>query len=287
MPAEIKRESREVKKRIKEGKWTFSVQLLRSEQYKWQVLGKRNHPSALHDGDQLSRLLSGWFNSNVIPVPVLGSQIWFLIYWLSSILIAKGKKNLESDPLLRSREVIKQVLSHATAPTWQSAPGSSPLAAFIVSSVIQCLPLPVRDRQGKREKGSGGISNRDAKLSNSKSGSSSPMVSHQEETPFCDCAASTGYFPFHQNCLIWSSRFEAFSVQSSFHILWLSYLFVFLGSFQGYMFQGYFSLSSVLADRHPKVTDRKRNKNKKGWGGKGERATWLQLWGTKEGIYSI
>lgn len=118
---------------------------------------------------------------------------------------------------------------------------------FIVSSVSRYLPLHVRDRQGKREKSSGGISNRDAKLSNSKSGSSSLMASHQEETPFCDFVASAGYFHFHQNCLIWSSRFEAFNIQFSFHLLWLFYLFVFLDSFQGYVFQGYFFLSLTLS----------------------------------------
>lgn len=198
-------------------------------------------------------------------------------------LLQGGKKS----PLLRICEIIKEVCSHATDTTWWSTPGSSLLAVFIVSSVSQYLPLHVRDRQEKREKGSGGISNRDAKLSNSKSGSSSLMVSHQEETPFCDFVASAGYFHFYQNCLIWSSRFEAFNIQFSFHLLWLFYLFVFLDSFQGDVFQGYFFLSLTLSwILVPKFRVEKETKRKGKMGGGGE-SICLQLQETKEEIYSI
>lgn len=62
----------------------------------------------------------------------------------------EGEK--KSYSLLRNGEVMKQVFSHAADTTWWSTPGSSPLAVFIVSSVIQYLPLHVRDRQGKRER---------------------------------------------------------------------------------------------------------------------------------------
>lgn len=178
-----------------------------------------------------------------------------------------GKK--KSCSLLRNGEVIKQVCSRAADTTWWSTPGSSPLAVFIVSSVSQRLPLHETDRE--KERGSGGISNRDAKLSDSKSGSSSLMVSHQEETPFCDFVASTGYFHFHQSCLIWSSRFEAFNIQFSFHLLWLFYLFVFLGSFQGYVSRILFSFFNAFMDRHPNVKGRKKQQKEREGGKKEQR----------------
>lgn len=94
--------------------------------------------------------------------------------------------------------------------------------------------------------------------------------------------AATGYFPFHQNCLIWSSRFEAFNIQFSFHLLCFIYLSV-LVVFKGMCFKDTFYSRTFSWIVIPKLRVEKETEREKG----GKRATWLWLQGTKEEIYSI